>query len=147
MGIAIFSAGTVRYPFFSALVEGAKTVVWTLKEIVLAFGTLFSDIFSGVNVGDQFAGPIGIASITGQAARLGFIYLLQFTALLSLNLAIINILPFPSLDGGRIIFLLVEKLKGRPIRKELENMANNIGFLLLMVLIIFITFKDIIKLF
>lgn len=147
IGIAIFSAGTVRYPFFPALVEGAKTVGWTLKEIAVAFVGLFGDIFSGVKVGDQFAGPIGIANITGQAARLGFVYLLQFTALLSLNLAIINILPFPALDGGRILFLIIEKLKGRPMRKELENLANNIGFLLLMALIVFVTYKDIIKLF
>jgi len=147
IGIAIFASGSVRYPFFSALIEGAKTVGWTLKEIVIAFVGLFRDIFTGVKVGDQFAGPIGIANITGQAARLGFVYLLQFTALLSLNLAIINILPFPALDGGRIVFLAIEKLKGRPVRKELENAFNNIGFLLLMVLIAFITFKDIVKLF
>lgn len=147
VGIVIFSAGTVRYPFFPALLEGAKTVGWTLKEIVVAFVGLFGDIFSGVNVGDQFAGPIGIANITGQAARLGLVYLLQFTALLSLNLAIINILPFPALDGGRILFLLIEKLKGRPMRKEFENLANTIGFYLLMALIVFITYKDIAKLF
>lgn len=147
LGVSIFSAGTVRYPVFYAFIEGAKTTAWTLKEIVLAFGGLFRDIFSGVKVGDQFAGPIGIANITGQAARLGFIYLLQFTALLSLNLAIINILPFPALDGGRLLFLLVEKLRGRPVKENLENLVNNIGFLLLMALILFITVKDVIKLF
>ena len=147
LGVSIFSAGTVRYPVFYAFIEGAKTTAWTLKEIVLAFGGLFRDIFSGVKVGDQFAGPIGIANITGQAARLGFIYLLQFTALLSLNLAIINILPFPALDGGRLIFLRGEKLRGRPVKESLENLVNNIGFMLLMALILFITVKDVIKLF
>ncbi len=147
IGVAIFAGGTVRYPFPSAFWEGAKTTGWTLKEIVRAFGELFGQVFQGHKVGDQFAGPIGIASITGQAARLGFAYLLQFTALLSLNLAIINIIPFPALDGGRILFLLVEKLKGKPVRREVETLIHNIGFILLIALILFITYKDIIKLF
>lgn len=147
VGINIFAAGKISYPFFSALVEGVKTTAWTLKAIVLAFIGLFRDMFSGVSVGDQFAGPIGIANITGQAARMGFVYLLQFTALLSLNLAVLNIFPFPALDGGRLIFLLAEKLKGRPVRKTIENLMNNLGFLLLIILIIFITIKDVIKLF
>lgn len=147
IGVGIFSTGTVRYPFFSSLIEGAKLTGWTLKEIVLAFGNLFKDIFSGVKVGDQFAGPIGIASYTGQAANMGFVYLIQFMAMLSLNLAIINILPFPALDGGRILFLIIEKFKGKPVKKEVENMVNNIGFMLLIALIVFITFKDIMKFF
>ncbi len=147
MGVAIFSGGLVRYPFFSAIIEGAKTTVWMTKEIFVAFGGLFADIFKGHKVGDQFAGPVGIATITGQAARLGFTYLLQFIALLSLNLAVINILPIPALDGGRILFLLIEKLKGKPVKREVENVIHNIGFLLLIALIIFITYKDIIKLF
>jgi regulator of sigma E protease len=147
IGIAIFSGATVRYQFFSAFWEGAKTTGWMLKEIVLAFVNLFRDIFHGTGVGDQFAGPVGIASITGQAARLGFAYLLQFIALLSLNLAIINILPLPALDGGRIFFLLIEKVKGKPVRRELETLIHNIGFLLLIALVILITCKDIIKLF
>ena len=147
MGVEIFAAGLVRYPFFSAIWEGAKTAVWTLGQIFAAFYNLFKDIFSGHKVGDQFAGPVGIAEITGQAARLGFTYLLQFTALLSLNLAVINIIPFPALDGGRILFLLIEKLKGKPVRREVETLIHNIGFMLLIALVVFITYKDIIKLF
>jgi len=147
IGVAIFSAGLVRYPFFSAFWEGAKTTGWLLKEIVIAFGNLLYQLFIGQPVGDQFAGPVGIANITGQAARQGFAYLLQFTALLSLNLAIINILPLPALDGGRILFLLIEKIKGKPVRREVENWIHNIGFLLLIALVIFVTYKDIIKLF
>lgn len=147
IGVSIFASGTVRYPFFSAIIEGAKTTGIMLKEIVVAFVSLFANLFQGRPVADQFAGPIGIANITGEAARLGFIYLLQFTALLSLNLAIINILPFPALDGGRILFLIIEKLKGRPIKQELEILIHNIGFMLLIALIIFVTYKDIVRLF
>ncbi|MFA5886410.1 MAG: RIP metalloprotease RseP [Patescibacteria group bacterium] len=147
VGIAIFSSGLVRYPFLPAFWEGAKTTVFVVQEIFTSFGALFKSLFQGQAVGDQFAGPVGIANITGQAARLGFAYLLQFTALLSLNLAVLNILPFPALDGGRILFLLVEKLKGKPVRQELENLIHNIGFALLIALVIFITYKDIVKLF
>lgn len=147
IGVAIFSSGLVHYPFFSALVEGAKTTGWMIKEIIFAFGSLINDLFHGHEVGDQFAGPVGIANITGQAARLGFSYLLQFVALLSLNLAIINILPLPALDGGRILFLLIEKIKGKPVKREIEALIHNLGFFLLIAVIIFITYRDIIKLF
>lgn len=147
IGVGIMAAGTVRYPLFSAIIEGAKTTGWMLKEIVLAFGNLIGNLVSGESVSQEFAGPVGIANITGQAASLGFVYLLQFVALLSLNLAIINILPFPALDGGRILFLLIEKVKGKPVKRDIEAVAHNIGFLLLIALIIFITYKDIIKLF
>lgn len=147
IGISIFSSGLVSYPFFSAFWEGAKTTVWVLGQIFSSFAMLFKSLFQGTSVGDQFAGPVGIATITGQAARLGFTYLLQFSALLSLNLAVLNILPFPALDGGRILFLLIEKLKGRPVRKEIEAFIHNAGFLLLIALVLFITYRDIIKLF
>lgn len=147
IGIAIYSSGLVRYPFFSAFWQGAKTTGWVLGQIVVAFIDLFRQIFKGDNVGNQFAGPVGIATITGQAARLGFTYLLQFMALLSLNLAIINILPFPALDGGRILFLAIEKAKGKPVRKDIEALIHNIGFMLLIALIILITYKDIAKFF
>jgi regulator of sigma E protease len=147
IGVGIMAAGTVSYPFLGSFWEGAKLTGWMLKEIVIAFGNLISNLVSGQPVGGEFAGPVGIATITGQAARLGFVYLLQFVALLSLNLAIINILPFPALDGGRILFLLVEKLKGEPIRRNVEAVVHNIGFILLIALVIFITYKDIVKLF
>jgi len=147
MGVEIYASGLIRYPFFSALIEGAKTSYWMIVEIFKAFGTLVGSIFVGGSVLNQFAGPVGIANITGQAARLGFTYLLQFVALLSLNLAVINILPFPALDGGRILFLIIEKIKGKPVKREVENAIHNIGFFLLIALVIFITYKDIVKLF
>ncbi|NCO00059.1 RIP metalloprotease RseP [Candidatus Falkowbacteria bacterium] len=147
IGVAIFSSGLVSYPFFSAFWEGARTTAWILGQIFVAFYDLFLSIFQGAAVGDQFAGPVGIATITGQAARLGFSHLLQFMALLSLNLAVLNIIPFPALDGGRVLFLLIEKIKGSPVRREVEAIFHNIGFLLLIALVIFITYRDIIKIF
>lgn len=147
IGVAIFSAALVRYPFFNSFWEGAKTTIFVLGQIFAAFYGLLRSAFVGHSVLDQFAGPIGIAKITGQAARLGLNYLLQFAALLSLNLAVINILPIPALDGGRIFFLLIEKIRNKPLKKELEAMIHNIFFFLLIALMILITYKEIIKLF
>ncbi len=147
IGVGISYSGLVSYPFWWAIWEGLKTTGWLLGQIFISLWLLVAELFRGQSVTAQFAGPIGIANITGQAARLGFSYLLQFTALLSLNLAVINILPFPALDGGRILFLIIEKFKGKPVRRETENLIHNIGFLLLMVLILFVTYKDIIRLF
>ncbi len=147
IGVAIFSSGLVRYHFLSAIWEGARTTVWVLKQIVVSLVSLLVTVFKGQNVSEQFAGPVGIANITGQAARMGFSYLLQFMALLSLNLAVINIIPFPALDGGRIIFLWIEKLKGAPVKREVETLIHNIGFLLLIALVLFVTFKDVVRLF
>jgi regulator of sigma E protease len=96
-------------------------------------------------VAADVAGPVGIAALTGQMARMGFAYVVQFTALLSINLAIINALPIPALDGGKLLFLAIEKVKGRPVKAELENTIHYIGFALLMTLVLVITFRDIAK--
>jgi len=147
IGIAFLDSATVRYPWYLAIWEGIKMTGQLLWAIIYSLFDLVRNLIIGSNVAVEVAGPVGIANLTGQMFRLGFIYLIQFTALLSLNLAIINILPFPALDGGRLLFLLIEKIKGKPVKQEIEAVFNNIGFLLLMALIIWVTLKDIIKLF
>ncbi len=147
IGIAFLDSATVRYPWYLAIWEGIKMTGQLLWAIIYSLFDLVRNLIVGSNVAVEVAGPVGIANLTGQMFRLGLIYLIQFTALLSLNLAIINILPFPALDGGRLLFLLIEKIKGKPIKQEVEAIFNNIGFLLLMALIIWVTLKDIIKLF
>ena len=91
-------------------------------------------------------GPIGMVGIVGDAYQFGFVYLLSFAALISVNLAIINLIPFPALDGGRLLFLLIEKIKGSPINPKFANSANMIGFAILIILMLFVTYHDIIKL-
>ena len=92
---------------------------------------------------DSLSGPVGIAVLTGRVARLGFSHLMQFAAMLSINLAILNILPFPALDGGRVLFLIIEKLRGKPLHRKFEEWAHTAGFALLMLLVIFVTYKDV----
>jgi regulator of sigma E protease len=142
VGVAIINTGLVRYPWYLALWKGLETSVVLLWAIVVAFYGLIKGIFMGHGVSADVAGPVGIATMTGQYARMGFVYLLQFVGLLSLNLAVINFLPLPALDGGRIIFLLIEKIKGSPVKREVEGAIHNIGFMALILLILVITVKD-----
>ncbi len=145
VGVGIIETGIVKYPFFTAIWEGIKTTIFLTWAIIIAFYELIKGLVMGHGMSADIAGPVGIAAMTGRVARMGFVYILQFTALLSINLAIINFLPFPALDGGRIVFLFIEKIKGSPVKRELEAAIHNIGFALLMLLILVVTFKDVAK--
>lgn len=142
LGIAIAEVGNVRYPFFSAIWQGAKTTVWYLKEIIVAFYLLLKGLFAGHGVGEAVSGPVGVAVMTGRVAKLGWIYLIQFAAMLSLNLAVFNILPIPALDGGRQLFLIIAKLRGKAVSQKLEQIFHTIGFALLMLLVLVVTIRD-----
>lgn len=143
LGIAIAEIGTVSHPFFLAIWEGAKTTIWYLKEIIVAFYLLLKGLFSGNGVGEAVSGPVGVAVMTGQVAKLGWIYLIQFAAMLSLNLAVFNILPIPALDGGRQLFLIIAKLRGKAVSQKLEQIFHTVGFALLMLLVLVVTIRDI----
>jgi len=95
----------------------------------------------------EVSGPVGIAKMVGDSTKLGFSYLLNVTAMISLSLAAINILPIPALDGGRILFVVIEKIIGRPVPMKYEQLAHSIGFVLLMVLIVMVTGRDILNIF
>lgn len=142
LGVAILEVGVVHYPWYKAIWYGILTTGFYIKEIFKSFYLLISGLFAGRAVGESLSGPIGIAVMTGQVAKLGFAYLLNFAALLSLNLAILNILPIPALDGGRLLFLLISKIKRKPITPKYEQVAHTIGFMLLMLLVLVVTIKD-----
>lgn len=147
VGISIVTTAMVRYPWYLALWEGTKTTIFLLGALLVAFYELIRGLIVGGGVSVEVAGPIGIANLTGQFARMGFVYLLQFTALFSLNLAIINLIPFPALDGGRLLFIIIEAITGKKINKKIESSVHNIGFVILLLLILVVTFKDVLKLF
>lgn len=96
---------------------------------------------------DALAGPIGIYNIVGETARSGLINLIYLIAFLSVNVGFINILPFPAFDGGRLLFLVIEKIKGSPINARVENIIHNIGFAFLLLLMVVITYNDILRIF
>lgn len=143
IGVWLAETGTVRYPWYYAVWMGAKTTVSLTGQILAALYELIKNLLISQRVSADIAGPVGIAVLTGQVAKLGFIYILQFTALLSINLAIINFFPFPALDGGRVLFLIIEKIRGKPVKQKIEAAIHNIGFLILIGLIIIVTFRDV----
>ena len=145
MGVMLAKMGFVSYPWYIAFWEGFKTTMFLIKEILIAFYMLFVNIITTHTVSVSLSGPVGIAVITGQVAKMGFIYILQFTALLSLNLAIINFLPLPALDGGRVMFLLIEKIRGKAINPRIEATIHNIGLYLLFLLVLIITYSDVMR--
>ena len=143
IGVGIAEFGTVKYVWYKAIYHGCKDTGVYLKEIFVAFGSLVKRLFVGrEGLGDSVAGPIGIAVMTGEVAKMGFLYLIQFVAVLSLNLAVINILPIPALDGGRLLFLMLSKINSRWTFLKYERTAHTVGFMLLMVLVVVITIND-----
>jgi regulator of sigma E protease len=145
VGVGMLDTGVVSYGFFGSIWQGAKGSVMMTIRIVQAFYQLLVDLFTTGQLSPGLAGPVGVAIITGQVVQLGFVYILNFAAILSLNLAVLNILPFPALDGGRLLFAWVEKIRGRKISERIEAWIHNSGFVLLMLLIVFVTWRDVSK--
>ena len=142
LGIAYSLTATVTYPWYEAVYRGAIATYTITLAILDAFGKMIAGLFGATKVPLDVTGPVGIVYLTKQMSDLGLPYLLQFAALLSINLGIINILPIPALDGGRILFILIEKLKGSPVSQRVEGMVHQIGFLLLLLLMLIITVRD-----
>lgn len=148
IGVGLVDMGLVHLPWYRAIPEGIIATGMFLWDILRSFGALVAGAFRGAPIADQLSGPVGIAVMTGQAARLGISYLLQTTALLSLNLALVNALPIPALDGGRLLFVAIEKLRrGKAVSKNAERWMHTIGLALLLLLVIAVTAKDIGRLF
>ncbi|MBI4122148.1 MAG: site-2 protease family protein [Parcubacteria group bacterium] len=142
VGVGLAQTAELSYPWYVAPWYGLVRTLTLLWLIIAAFGGLIAQLFSSGSVSADVTGPIGIAVLTGQVAKLGFWYLMQFAALLSLNLAIINILPFPALDGSRLLLIIIEKIRGKQLNVHLERWAHVIGFGLLMLLMVVVTARD-----
>lgn len=147
VGIAMDQIGILKLPFFSAFIEGAKTTWELTKLTTIGLISFIGSAFQGESNLSQVTGPVGIVGLVGDASNLGLIYLLSFTAFISINLAIINLVPFPALDGGRLLFVLIESIIRRPIQPKIANTLNAIGFFLLIALMIVVTVSDISRLF
>lgn len=145
LGVGLVKTGIISYPFYKSIWKGIESAFYITFAIVVAFFNLIKNLIIYRTVTAELSGPVGIAVMTGQVAEMGLVYLLQFTAILNINLAIINILPFPALDGGRLLFLAIARLKGKPVSKKIENIIHTIGFALLILLMLWVTFKDIVR--
>ncbi len=138
-GIALTDIGKIKLPFHLAIKEGVSHTFLVTKLMYNGVADLILGKVDIKNVG----GPVKIAQLTGQVADLGLVALMNFTAFLSINLAILNILPLPALDGGRVLFLFIEKIRGRKNSQKVEQFANTVGFVLLLLLMLLVTIKDI----
>ncbi len=143
MGVSLAATGLKKWPWWQAPFIGLERTGQMIVAIISQFGSLIQRAFTQGGLGDTLTGPIGIAIYTKEAAQLGMSYLLEFAALISINLAIINILPLPALDGGRIVFVLMAKVVGRRLPGKFETITHTAGFILLIALMIAITFKDV----
>ncbi|MDO8574685.1 MAG: RIP metalloprotease RseP [bacterium] len=146
LGIALVKTGLISYPWYQSVWLGIKSAFIITWEIIKGFFGLIKNLLTAGKIPQEVAGPVGIAVLAGQAINLGFIYLLQLVALISLNLAVLNLIPFPALDGGRLLFLGIEKIKGSKVNPKIENAIHSIGLVLLLALVILITYRDILKL-
>lgn len=146
IGVSSDLIGTLKLPLYKAFIEGGVQTWHMTKGTATSLFTLVRDAFLGNANIETLSGPVGIVGIVGDAADFGFVYLMSFTALISINLAIINLIPFPALDGGRLLFLLIEKIKGSRISPKVSNTLNTIGFFILIALMLVVTYHDIVKL-
>lgn len=146
LGIALAKTGVISYPWHQSFWLGVKSAFILSWEIIKGFADLLKNLITSGKIPHDVSGPVGIAVLTNQAVTLGFIYLLQLVAMISLNLTVLNLMPFPALDGGRLLFLGIEKIKGSKVNPKIENAVHSIGIILLLTLVILITYKDILKL-
>lgn len=139
IGVMFSSFGMLYVPWYIAPAAGVKATFIQTQGMLSGFYQLITGKIALEHVG----GPVKIAELTGKASNMGFIFLMQLTAILSLNLAILNILPFPALDGGRVLMLLIEKARRKKNNQKVEQWINTVGFLFLIGLMILVTIKDI----
>lgn len=109
--------------------------------------TVLKQLFTGEVSTKELSGPVGIYKIVDSQSKIGFQNIMYLTAYLSMNVGVINLLPFPAFDGGRVLFLIIEKIRRKPVPAKTEAMVNSIGFMLLMLLMVYVTFNDILRLF
>lgn len=147
IGINMDMIGTLSLPIHRAFYEGGRTALRLSYQTVQGIIDLVIGSVMGRADLSQVAGPVGIIGLVGDASKLGFAYLITFAALISINLAVINLVPFPALDGGRILFVIIEAVTKRKINPKVAQIANTVGFFILIALMLVITYRDILRLF
>lgn len=147
VGVLVSNFDNVFYPkwqmpFRGAVVGFEEAYGWT-KMMVVGLGTMVKEAFQGVK--PQVTGIVGIYEVTSTVAAEGVLAIIKFIGILSINLAVVNILPIPALDGGRFLFILFEKAIGKKMKPKLEATINTIGFMVLVGLMILVTVGDVIR--
>ena len=147
LGVALIRLATKKYSLAGAFFQGFLTTFKLTGQIVLAFGQMAKKLIAREPVGGELVGPVGIFDIFVKAGNLGVVYFLQTVALISLHIAVINALPFPVADGGKLLFLGLEKIRKKPLNEKTEERINVIFFAILLALMLWVTIKDVNRLF
>ncbi len=131
-----------------------KGFISSVKYSFVKFGSIYRSMFKVIgnlftgNLGlDSLSGPVGIYNVVGEQSKMGFENVIYLCAYISINVGFINLIPFPAFDGGRALFLIIEKIRRKPVSQKVENIIHSAGFVMLMILIVVITINDIIRLF
>ncbi|MCX7996909.1 MAG: M50 family metallopeptidase [Patescibacteria group bacterium] len=147
IGVVIMNYEIKQYPWYTAPYYGLRHAAIITVTILRELGNLLLSLVTFQETKVDITGPVGIAQYTGEALKYGPNALLELTALLSLNLAVVNLLPFPALDGGRLVFVLYEWITRKRISQNFERNLNLFGIITLLSLSIIVTYFDIVKLF
>jgi len=145
LGVEVASVGVVALPLAEALKEGVYTTWGALVLTAQGLAQFFAGVFTLTADLAQVSGPVGIAGVVGSASAEGAGSLLSIVALISINLALINLIPVPALDGGRLLFVIIETVIRRPIKPSVAQAVNSIGFVFLLLLMLVVTAHDIFK--
>jgi len=149
MGISLVRTALESYPWYEAIWRGVLATGDLTWRILAGWGMLFSSLFQGKGVpaGMEVAGIVGIFQLFAQVGSLGVSYFLNFVAVITVHLAIINILPIPALDGGWLLFITIEKIRKKPLNQKVIESLSSVFFILLIILMILITIKDVMRIF
>lgn len=146
LGVGVASVGTVASPWWRAPIDGFFITAEATKQIAIGLYHFFAGLLTFSADLSAVSGPVGIAGAVGDASASGIVPLLMLTAIISINLALVNLIPVPALDGGRLLFVLIEAITRKPIPQGVAGTVNTIGFALLILLMVVITANDIFKL-
>ncbi|MAZ67480.1 hypothetical protein CL652_01780 [bacterium] len=146
IGMAMALVADRSLPVWEALSQGLAGTFRAFEVVTVGLVGFFASAVTGAADWSQVAGPIGIAGLVGDASSVGIVYLLYFTAFISVNLAVINLIPLPALDGGRLLFVVIEAVRRKPISEKVATVFNFVGFTLIIALMVVVTYYDIAKL-
>lgn len=147
LGVSLVRTAIKAYPWYQSIWRGIVSTFNLTISVVQGWAMALVNLIKGLPTGVQLMGPVGIFSLFNQAGQLGATYFLQFIAIISIYLAVFNMLPIPAVDGGRFLFLAIEAIRRRPISPKVEQRITAFFFSLLMALMIWVTIKDIIRIF
>jgi regulator of sigma E protease len=147
LGVALLRVALKSYPWWETPWRGILATFNMTWGVIVGYAQAISNVFNGVPSGVEMTGPVGIVSLFSQVSKLGVNYFLQFVGMIAVYVAIFNVLPIPSVDGGKLLFLIIEAIRRKPVNQKVEQGVTTVFFSLLLLLMAFVTVKDVIKLF